>query len=247
LLKCVPYYSRHDCLLLYPDYINTMTEITLDSRVGDIVAHRPSASKTFHQYGIDFCCGGGKSLSIACSKKGVNAEQVLLELTKVDSAFESEKTWINASPNALIGHILTKYHEPLQSELPRLEAMLEKVNRVHGHVDQAKFDALLSTFSTLKQDLLEHMQKEEHVLFPLIMQKRFDAVNMPIQMMESEHEEAGAALRELRRLTDDYVAPEYACNTWRALWDGLRELEIAMHEHVHLENNVLFPRAAALN
>ena len=224
-----------------------MTEITLESRVGDIVANRPSTSKTFHHYGIDFCCGGGRSLSVACSKKGVDAELVLSTLNQVDTGLESEETWIDATPNALIGHILTTFHEPLRSELPRLEAMLEKVHRVHGHVDQEKFDALLGTFSSLKEDLLDHMQKEEEVLFPLIMQKRYDAVEMPIQLLEHEHEDAGAALRELRRLTDDYVAPDYACNTWRALWDGLKELETAMHEHVHLENNVLFPRAASMN
>lgn len=224
-----------------------MTVITAESRVGEIVANRPSTSKTFHQYGIDFCCGGGSTLSKACSKKGVNVEEVLSDLNSPIGQMGTEETWVDANPNVLIGHILTAFHEPLRRELPRLEAMLNKVHRVHGHVDQLRFDALLSIFGAFKQDLLNHMQKEEEVLFPLIMQKRYNSLEMPIHMMEHEHEDAGEALRELRRLTDGFVAPEYACNTWKALWDGLRELEITMHEHVHLENNVLFPKATSLN
>ena len=217
-----------------------MTQITADSRVGEIVAIRPSTSRTFHRFGIDFCCGGGKSLSKACSKVGADLSQVLNELNSSDTQ-ESENNWTTATPIALIGHIISEFHEPLKAELPRLEAMLEKVHRVHGHVDQLRFDSLLKTFSAFKAELLDHMRKEEEILFPLIMQRNFDDTEVPIQDMEHEHESAGEALRELRRLTDGYVAPDYACNTWRALWDGLQELEITMHEHVHLENNVLFP------
>jgi len=219
-----------------------MTTFTPSSRVGQIVADKPAASRTFHRYGIDFCCGGGQELGTMCSKKGINVDEVLSTLASDLAGQPTGTRWKDASSPALIGHILTAFHEPLREELPRLHGMLSKVHRVHGHVDQERFDRLLTLFSSLKEDLEAHMLEEEEVLFPAMMQRNTSLSTEELASFENEHEAAGDALREIRTLTDNFVAPDYACNTWKALWDGLKEFESMMHEHVHLENNVLFAR-----
>jgi len=225
-----------------------MTQFSIEDAVGDIVAQKPSSSQAFYRYNIDFCCGGGSSLSKACKKAGIDPEEVLQAVNQVDASADANLTnWKEVSLTGVIGHILSEYHEPLRIELNRLDGMLEKVTRVHGHVDEKRFEALGSVFTAFKAELLSHMQKEEEILFPLIMQGRGQSCGMPIQVMEHEHQEAGNALEQLRELTDDYTPPEYACNTWRALWNGFEMLEKQMHRHIHLENNILFPRTMNLS
>jgi len=221
-----------------------MSHFTVESPVGEIVAEQPASSKAFYQYNIDFCCGGGLPLSKACEKSGANPQAVLDAVEKaINNDTSSDRNWNDAPLPSLVGHILVNYHEPLRIELERLGNMLAKVIKVHGHVDTERFMALDTVFSGLSLELLNHMQKEENILFPIIMQGRGASAAMPVQMMEHEHEEAGEALREIKRLTNDYTPPEYACNTWRALWAGFGTLEREMHRHIHLENNILFPKA----
>ncbi|MCH9651683.1 MAG: iron-sulfur cluster repair di-iron protein [Deltaproteobacteria bacterium] len=224
--------------------------IQAGTRVGQIATALPLATRVFARHGIDFCCGGGKTLEEACKIRGLEAEEILGEIEQEhlaldDPSKDESRSWEQAPLAELIDHILSNYHEPLAEELPRLEGMARKVAGVHGDRDPEMFKGLLTTFLDLKAELEEHMMKEEQVLFPLIRHGKGSMTAVPIDMMEADHESAGASLARLRELADDYRVPEDACNTWRALWHGLAELEGSLHRHIHLENNILFPRALA--
>ncbi|MCP3963997.1 MAG: iron-sulfur cluster repair di-iron protein [bacterium] len=220
--------------------------ISIESTVGQIAAEHPLATRTFGRHGIDFCCGGGRSIREACEAKGLDTESILEEIAGELAAPDADlERWDEAPLNDLIDHILAAYHRPLGEELPRLEQMARKVHRVHGERQPELLPELLSTYLGLKEELQLHMMKEEQILFPMIRQGQGPSAEGPISVMESEHESAGDALKRLRELTDGYQVPGEACNTWRALWHGLAALEVAMHEHIHLENNILFPRALA--
>lgn len=218
--------------------------ITADSLVGSIATEHPLATRVFARHGIDFCCGGGQPLSAACGERGVELGRVLTEIEAELAAHPDVGVrWDEAPVDALIDHILERYHRPLDEELPRLEAMMRKVHRVHGAKDPARFDALLEAVLAVKADIEQHLPKEEQILFPMLRQGRGDMAAGPMHVMELEHDALGGLLRKIRELTDDYTVPEEACNTWRALWVALETLERDTHEHIHLENNVLHPRA----
>lgn len=226
--------------------------ITENTTIADIAGALPSSVRVFQRHGIDFCCGGKKPIGLVCSERGLNFNEIVsaLEASR-GTAGDEPHDWSSESLGALIDHIVTTFHEPLRDELPRLQAMATKVARVHGtkasHL--MRLDAIVGELSA---ELLTHMRKEEMVLFPAIegLEEGAARVGMPIAapiaVMEDEHDHAGALLAELRSLTDGYVPPEWGCATMRALYHGLAELESAMHVHVHLENNVLFPRAFRL-
>jgi regulator of cell morphogenesis and NO signaling len=220
--------------------------VALDTPVGHIAANHPLATRVFARVGIDFCCGGGKPLQDACTEAGADPAQTLAEIQReLQQDLTDETHWQDAPLDDLIEHILDTYHSALREELPRLENMLGKVYRVHAEKDLERLTELVEVFDALKAELLSHMLKEEQILFPMIQQGDGGQAGGPIAVMEHEHEIAGAALRRIRALTDNYTPPEGACNTWRALWAGLGELESDTHLHIHLENNILFPRAAA--
>lgn len=227
-------------------------KITEQTTVADIVSTLPSSVRVFQRHGIDFCCGGRTPLARACQERGV-AFGTLIEAIEsaAHGAANGERDWRHEPLHALIDHIVSTYHDPLREELPRLESMAAKVARVHR--DRASHLARLVTIvSELSAELRLHMRKEEMVLFPAIatLEAGQDRPAMPlwapISVMENEHDHAGSLLSELRTMTDGYVAPPWACATFRALYHGLAELEAEMHVHVHLENNILFPRALAL-
>lgn len=218
--------------------------LTLESRVGHLATEHPLATRVFARHGLDYCCGGGRTLQDACVARGLDPDQVLDEIRReVTPVPAPESRWSRAPLDELIGHIVTVYHQPLREELPRLEAMARKVLDVHGDKDPDRLCELLEVYLRLRRELEEHMEKEEEVLFPLIAAGYTRAARDTMVALEDEHDRAGAALRRLRSLTDDYHAPPGACNTWRALWYGLGTLEQSMHIHIHLENNILFPRA----
>ncbi len=220
--------------------------ITSDSRVGQLAAEHPLATRVFARHGIDFCCGGGVPLGKVCAANGLDAAAVIAEIQhELGVGGAAPRRWDQAPLIELIAHILTTYHAPLWEELPRLDGMARKVLDVHREKDPEGFTALVEVFAGLRAELEQHMAKEEQILFPMIMQGRGNGANAPITVMMHEHEIAGAALRRLRELTNDYTVPEEACNTWRALWHGLAALESDLHDHIHLENNILFPRALA--
>lgn len=217
--------------------------INASTRIGKIAAQHPQATRVFHRYGIDFCCGGNKPLADACAAHGIDTDVVVKELQEQLGASKADGTrWDQQPIRDLIQHILVTFHEPLHEELPRLSALARKVYDVHRDKDPETLSELLDIVIGLETELESHMAKEEQVLFPMILSGRGAMAAGPIAVMEHEHEFAGQSLTRLRELTNDYEVPEKACNTWRALWHGLAELEKDLHEHIHLENNILFPR-----
>ncbi len=222
--------------------------------VGQIVAERPSASRTFERLGIDYCCGGRKPLEEACAEKGLDPQAVLGDLGAESGAGGSEeRNWSEASLPDLADHIVRVHHGWLRENLPRLDALSAKVVRAHGdrHPELARVrEVLLSLIA----ELGAHTMKEERVLFPMIVaidgasEKpcfHCGSIANPLGVMEEEHESAGRALVSLRSLTRDFSTPADGCATYRAFMDGLAELEADLHRHIHEENNILFPRAAA--
>ncbi|MDF1800116.1 MAG: iron-sulfur cluster repair di-iron protein [Planctomycetota bacterium] len=209
--------------------------------VADIATRHPLATRVFSRHGLDFCCGGHEPLAETCVEKDLDLDQLMAELeAELGASEDSERRWDQASTPELIAHIISFYHEPLREELPRLELMAKKVQRVHGDKDPAMFDGMLATFLAIQADISQHLDVEEQTLFPAFLAGSNGGETM--QSIEAEHVELGVLLRDLRTLTKDYVVPEEACNTWRGQWFGLEELEGAMHRHIHLENHVLHPR-----
>ena len=222
-------------------------KIEKETRVGDLATKYPLATRVLHRHGIDFCCGGGTSLEEACQKRELDLQMVLNEISETAGEKDGpQQRWDQSPLEDLIDHILVTYHAPLREELPRLEAMARKVNAVHGDRAPDVLPELASVFSDLRNELEQHMLKEEQILFPLIRRGDGFMASGPVQVMEHEHESAGRALQRLRELTNGYIVPDGACNTWRALWHGLAALEESLHQHIHLENNILFPRALKL-
>ncbi len=231
----------------------TMTKLDTGSTVSDWVVDRPSRSRVFEKYGIDYCCGGKRPLAEACSSKGVEPDALLDALLAGDESANaaSDRDWASVRLDELCDHIEATHHAYLKSETPRLEALVEKVAAAHGprHAELAEVRSIYLAF---KAEIDAHMLKEEQILFPMIRELvkagtrpsfHCGSVGNPIRMMELEHDSAGDALANMRRLTHDYSCPADACNTWRAMCDGLHQLEVDMHQHVHKENNILFPRA----
>lgn len=232
-----------------------MTTIQIHDTVGEIVAHQPVLARAFEEAGIDYCCGGKKTLEEACRKKGIDPQTLLAALSK--TAASGEEPIVDAatmSLAALADHIEQTHHAYLRSELPRLDALTQKVASVHGE-NEPRLWQVRKTFIAFCEELWSHMLKEERILFPMVREIEVSAVAPmfhcgslanPIRQMESEHEHAGSALETLHDLTDGYAPPDWACNSYRAMLDSLARLERDMHQHVHKENNVLFPRALVM-
>lgn len=219
--------------------------------VGSLVAERPGRSRIFQALGIDFCCKGGQTLRASCEQRGVALDGVLADLA-VESAGRPapEQNPAELPPASLAAYIVETHHDYLRRELPRLHAMAARVAKVHGGHTPSVAE-VFAVFEQLFVELDSHLRKEEEILFPAI--KAADAsgatewtLDGPVAQMIEEHDDAGEALARLRVLTNDYTPPAEACNTWRALFSGLEELEADLHRHIHLENHVLFPAALAM-
>lgn len=231
-----------------------MSTITLEDRVGDVVAQKPSLSRVFEAHGVGYCCSGKKTIGDVCRERGVDPDAFVEQLgTASSTPNPQDETFdpLSVSLTDLADHIEQTHHAYLRSELPRLGAMTNRVSTVHGGKDP-RLAAVDQTFRALAEELASHMMKEERILFPMIRQlEASDAAPAfhcgslanPINQMEAEHSGADGALERLGELTDAYAPPDWACNTYRAMLDGLQTLEADMHRHIHKENNVLFPRA----
>lgn len=237
-----------------------MNLLTDRSTVGEIAAEHPASARVFEKHQIDFCCGGKVPLDDACRARGIDPVELRAELARAVAAPEpGARDWNAAKLADLIGHITGTHHEYLKSELPRLSMLFEKVMRAHGEKHGAMIGPLSEVYAGLRDELEAHLMKEERVLFPLIESmeaarasghapgpSHCGSVNNPIRVMMHEHDSAGNALARMREITSNYALPDGICNTFRALWFELQEMERDLHRHIHLENNILFPRAAKL-
>ena len=217
----------------------------------------PAATRIFEKLGIDYCCGGGKSLVDACAQAGLAVEQVLGSLetnARSDGTFADED-WQTSSQAELIAHIVQKHHVFTREELERLDALLTKVCGVHGQNHSELFH-IQDQFGKLREELEPHMLKEERVLFPYIVQMEeaaaaneplpappFRTVRNPVRVMMAEHDAAGYILERMRQASSDYTLPADGCISYKTLYSALTALEVDLHQHIHLENNILFPRA----
>jgi iron-sulfur cluster repair di-iron protein len=226
------------------------TIFTENTTVGEIVAMLPKASDVFKKNKIDFCCGGDRSLKEAADKRGVAIEELMSQLQDLYAATDekTEKNWLTATYSELIDHIINKHHRYLLEELPNLSPYVTKVMRVHGgnHPHLIKVHKL---FNELKTELEQHLWKEESEVFPLISQFEKQPTNENEQKMKkmiadltNEHDKTGDIIKEIRRITNDYTLPNGACRTYQLVYNRLEALESDLFEHIHLENNVLFPR-----
>jgi regulator of cell morphogenesis and NO signaling len=228
--------------------------------VGEIAAEMPSATREFEKLGIDYCCGGGRTLDQACAEANIPLDEALAKLEKslASTRNDAGKDWQKLLLADLIGHITTTHHAFVREESPRIQALAAKVVGVHGN-RHPELRQVQEIFAALAEELRVHLMKEEQMLFPYIslMEESvlagepappamFGTVANPVRMMTQEHDGAGYALRSLRSITSNYSIPQDACISYRTLYQALQDFEADLHQHIHLENNVLFPRAIAM-
>ena len=232
--------------------------VLTEKTVRELVMEIPEATRIFEKLGIDYCCGGNQSLERACGKANVSVHQVLDSLEMAGEAarvMQQAHDWNHEPLSELIAHIKRTHHHYTREEIMRLTALLQKVCSAHGKNHPELFE-IQSTFKGLAQELTTHMMKEEMVLFPYIermeeavIQKEpmlpgpFGSIENPVAMMEHEHDSAGNALRAMRTASTEYVTPADACVSYQTLYKVLAAFEADLHQHIHLENNILFPRA----
>lgn len=217
-----------------------------DRHVADIAVALPGATEVFRAYGIDYCCGGAVPLGQAAAARGADLAEIELRLARLREAVlgRGEPAPAALPTDALIDHLLSRYHEVHRRELPELARLAARVEARHAGHPRAPV-GLHAALVELESALEEHMQKEEQILFPLMRGGGHPMISAPIGHMRFEHDEHGARLARLEALSHGLTVPEDACTSWRALGAGLRKLVDDIHEHVHLENNALFPRFGA--
>ena len=227
--------------------------------VREIALEQPTAIRVFEQFGIDYCCGGRKPLAEACAAGSLEIEAVIAALEDAEKRPAPEvESWAGRSLHSLSSHIVAKHHTYVKRELPRLALLAQKVVNRHGST-KPELPMIATALAHLDEELTQHLGKEEAILFPYIAaleqsvslgtarpESCFGTVANPIAMMTQEHDAAGGLLAGIRRLSGDFTTPPDACPTFHAFYDGLREFEQDLHQHIHLENNILFPRAIEL-
>jgi regulator of cell morphogenesis and NO signaling len=234
--------------------------IATTKTVGEIAVENPNATREFEKLGIDYCCGGNRTLGEACVAAKISVDEALERLEKSMAATSpgASQDWQNQPLADLIAHITSTHHVFVREECPRIEALAAKVVGVHGgnHPELVQVQAV---FAALAEELSVHRMKEEQILFPYVIRLEesnvagesappamFGTVMNPIRMMMQEHDGAGEALRTLRAVTRDYSTPDDACISYRTLYAALQGFEADLHQHIHLENNILFPRSVAM-
>lgn len=219
-----------------------MTTATIT--LADLAITRPGATRVFLKHGLDFCCGGARPLDEACAEKGLSPEAILAEIEREDAAGGDLARWAGRPLADLIDFIQSHYHARHRVDLPEVIALAEKVAEVHADKPACP-RGLAAHLRAIHAAVLEHLAKEEQILFPLIKAGHGRRAGAPIQVMEQEHDDHGRNLAHLRALTANLTAPPEACATWQALYLRLGRLSDELMEHIHLENNLLFPRALA--
>jgi regulator of cell morphogenesis and NO signaling len=232
-------------------------EATDNRTVGELASATPGAARVFEKFGIDYCCGGERSLAQACSAAKVNLQEVAEALEKPQTQ-SGDRDWQKATLAELAEHIVAKHHDYVRQEIQRLIPLCAKVAGVHGK-NHPELEGIQSSFQALAEELTTHLMKEERMLFPYIAQLElgansgsrptaspFGTVKNPVRMMMMEHDSAGELLRKMREISNDYVLPADACMSFQMLYRALEEFEADLHQHIHLENNILFPRAIEL-
>ncbi|MEW5975445.1 MAG: iron-sulfur cluster repair di-iron protein [Acidobacteriota bacterium] len=235
--------------------------INQNTVVRDVAVAIPASTRVFEKLGIDYCCEGSRPLGEACERSGLNLTEVVRSLEAVEKeqdALTNSRDW-NREPLALlIEHIVQKHHAFTKEELGRLTTLLDKVISAHGN-NHAELIDVQRNFEALRQELISHMFKEEQILFPHIAAMEsaldrkqplprppFGSVQNPVRMMVHEHDQAGTLLQVLRQLTTGYTVPDDACLSYKTLYSALEGFEQDLHLHIHLENNILFPKAAEM-
>ncbi|NGP88762.1 iron-sulfur cluster repair di-iron protein [Fodinibius halophilus] len=226
--------------------------------IGEIVAEDYRTAGVFKKFGLDFCCGGKRTVSEACEKKGVDLEKVSEELTSLGNANTANHNYNDWSPALLVDYIIERHHEFVRSKTSEIEMYARKVARVHGDRHE-ELIGIRDTFLKLKEEMLSHLMKEEEILFPYIKklveadkndsaidEPDFGTAANPVAMMEAEHEDAGNLMAQIEELSNGFTPPQDACATYRVLFQNLEGFQDDLHKHVHLENNVLFPKALRL-
>ena len=252
--ECTDLCGVDDLSKLIDKLNSNLNEDFFSQSLGQLVAQKPLRARVFDEFGLDFCCGGKQTLEEACKKKSIDLSQVLKRLTEDDLTNDAEDQWNDRTVTELADHIESTHHEYLKKELPRLNALAEKVAKVHGERAPEMVE-LAQVFRQLKDEIEQHTMKEEMVLFPYIRQldnkkslstPPFGTVANPIRCMESEHDDAGQALFKMRELTNQYSPPDDACGSWKALLGGLDHLDKDLRTHIHKESSILFPKAILL-
>lgn len=235
-------------------------KINFDTTLGNFVATYPKTRKVFEEFGLDYCCGGNKDIEIAAKEKNIDLNELISSLkSAIEEASEKDETkvWKNESLTDIINHIESKHHTFMWKELPRVDKLLDKVVQVHGAKHGNFLVSLSNIFKELKKDLEKHLKDEEDLLFPYVKEleasinagqpykdkERFKDI---VESLCTEHDEAGEALSQIRNLTSNFVTPKDACTSFKSLYESLLAIEDDLHEHVHLENTVLFPRIKEL-
>jgi len=227
--------------------------------IGELVAGDYRKAEVFQKFGLDFCCGGQKTVKEACDKKGISALEVESAIALVDNTQKNKKQDFNSwDLDFLADYIVNTHHKYVSEAIPMLNILSSKVAKVHGK-NHPEVIALAKFYNAVADELLQHMPKEEGVLFPYIKKiaqaKRegtqlarpaFGSIENPIRMMESEHISAGENMQKVNNLSNAYTPPEDGCSSYRVLFAKLAEFEQDLHEHIHLENNILFPKALEL-
>jgi regulator of cell morphogenesis and NO signaling len=235
--------------------------VTTTKTVREFAVENPGATRIFEKFGIDYCCGGHQPLEKACETAGISSDEVLdaLEMAEETARVAQDaRDWNREPLSELTAHIKRTHHKYTREETARLAALLQKVCSVHGKNHPELLD-IRGTFAGLAQELTTHMMKEEMVLFPYIERMEeaviqnepvlpapFGTVQNPVAMMQHEHDSAGNALRWIRSASAEFTPPADACVSYQTLYAALAAFEADLHEHIHLENNILFPRAIAM-
>lgn len=225
-----------------------------EQKVGSIVAENFRTAKIFTDYGIDFCCKGGVKLSDACKKKSVDLNKITAELEQAAQQ-EDEQNYQDFGMADLVDHIVSVHHNYVEKTIPALKLYLEKIAKVHGD-NHPELLEIRDEFFKTSDALTSHMKKEEFILFPYIKAMEsasknqfslspahFGNIENPISMMEEEHDTEGERFRKISELSNNYIPPADACQTYKVAFEMLQEFENDLHTHIHLENNILFPEA----